>query len=83
MTDLHGRRALVTGGASGIGAACARELASAGAWSRSPMSTVRPRRRSRRRSAERRGTLTSPTSGRWPMPASTSTSSSTMRECST
>ncbi|MCV0334973.1 3-hydroxybutyrate dehydrogenase [Microbacterium sp.] len=31
MTDLHGRRALVTGGASGIGAACARELASAGA----------------------------------------------------
>ena len=31
MTDLTGRRALVTGGASGIGAACARSLASAGA----------------------------------------------------
>jgi 3-hydroxybutyrate dehydrogenase len=31
MTDLHGRRALVTGGASGIGAACARELACRGA----------------------------------------------------
>lgn len=31
MTDLHGRRALVTGGASGIGAACARALAVAGA----------------------------------------------------
>jgi len=30
MTDLTGRRALVTGGASGIGAACARSLASAG-----------------------------------------------------
>ncbi len=29
--DLAGRRALVTGGASGIGAACARRLASAGA----------------------------------------------------
>lgn len=31
MTDLHGRRALVTGGASGIGAACARAFATAGA----------------------------------------------------
>jgi 3-hydroxybutyrate dehydrogenase len=31
MTDLAGRSALVTGGASGIGAACARELASRGA----------------------------------------------------
>lgn len=31
MTDLTGRRALVTGGASGIGAACARLFASAGA----------------------------------------------------
>ncbi|MEU2252694.1 3-hydroxybutyrate dehydrogenase [Nocardia xishanensis] len=31
MTDLFGRRALVTGGASGIGAACARELAARGA----------------------------------------------------
>jgi 3-hydroxybutyrate dehydrogenase len=31
MTDLRGRTALVTGGASGIGAACARELASRGA----------------------------------------------------
>lgn len=31
MTDLTGRRALVTGGASGIGAACARSLAAAGA----------------------------------------------------
>lgn len=31
MTDLHGRTALVTGGASGIGAACARALAAAGA----------------------------------------------------
>ncbi|MCT7657888.1 3-hydroxybutyrate dehydrogenase [Mycobacterium deserti] len=31
MTDLAGRTALVTGGASGIGAACARELASRGA----------------------------------------------------
>ncbi|WP_431789877.1 3-hydroxybutyrate dehydrogenase [Microbacterium paraoxydans] len=31
MTDLHGRRALVTGGASGIGAACARAFALAGA----------------------------------------------------
>lgn len=31
MTDLHGRRALVTGGASGIGAACARAFAQAGA----------------------------------------------------
>ncbi|GAA1226510.1 3-hydroxybutyrate dehydrogenase [Microbacterium maritypicum] len=31
MTDLRGRTALVTGGASGIGAACAREFASAGA----------------------------------------------------
>lgn len=31
MTDLSGRRALVTGGASGIGAACARAFASAGA----------------------------------------------------
>ena len=31
MTDLHGRRALVTGGASGIGAACARAFAHAGA----------------------------------------------------
>lgn len=31
MTDLHGRRALVTGGASGIGAACARAFAAAGA----------------------------------------------------
>ncbi|HKT58347.1 MAG TPA: 3-hydroxybutyrate dehydrogenase [Microbacterium sp.] len=30
-TDLHGRTALVTGAASGIGAACARALASAGA----------------------------------------------------
>jgi len=29
--DLEGRRALVTGGASGIGAACARELAARGA----------------------------------------------------
>lgn len=31
MNDLNGRSALVTGGASGIGAACARELASRGA----------------------------------------------------
>ncbi len=31
MTDLAGRSALVTGGASGIGAACARELAARGA----------------------------------------------------
>lgn len=31
MTDLAGRTALVTGGASGIGAACARELAHRGA----------------------------------------------------
>lgn len=30
--DLSGRRALVTGGASGIGAACARRLAAAGAF---------------------------------------------------
>jgi 3-hydroxybutyrate dehydrogenase len=31
MSDLHGRTALVTGGASGIGEACARELAARGA----------------------------------------------------
>jgi 3-hydroxybutyrate dehydrogenase len=31
MSDLAGRSALVTGGASGIGAACARELAGRGA----------------------------------------------------
>ena len=31
MTNLSGRSALVTGGASGIGAACARELAARGA----------------------------------------------------
>jgi 3-hydroxybutyrate dehydrogenase len=31
MSDLRGRTALVTGGASGIGAACARELAARGA----------------------------------------------------
>ena len=31
MTELEGRTALVTGGASGIGAACARELSSRGA----------------------------------------------------
>jgi 3-hydroxybutyrate dehydrogenase len=31
MTDLSGRRAVITGGASGIGAACARALAKAGA----------------------------------------------------
>jgi 3-hydroxybutyrate dehydrogenase len=31
MTDLTGRRAIVTGGASGIGAACARAFAAAGA----------------------------------------------------
>src|SRR5687767_6321155 len=31
MTDLAGRTAVVTGGASGIGAACARELAGRGA----------------------------------------------------
>lgn len=32
MTDLSGRRALVTGGASGIGAACAKAFAAAGAY---------------------------------------------------
>lgn len=32
MTDLTGRRALVTGGASGIGAACASAFAAAGAY---------------------------------------------------
>ena len=31
MTDLRGRRAVITGGASGIGAACARALSAAGA----------------------------------------------------
>ena len=31
MTALEGRTALVTGGASGIGAACARELSARGA----------------------------------------------------
>ncbi|PRC59880.1 3-hydroxybutyrate dehydrogenase, partial [Mycobacterium sp. ITM-2017-0098] len=31
MTDLAGRSALVTGGASGIGSACARALADSGA----------------------------------------------------
>ncbi len=31
MTDLSGRKALITGGASGIGAACARTFAAAGA----------------------------------------------------
>ena len=31
MSELSGRTALVTGGASGIGAACARELAARGA----------------------------------------------------
>ncbi len=31
MTDLSGRRAVITGGASGIGAACARSFAEAGA----------------------------------------------------
>src|SRR5690625_6716611 len=31
MTTLDGKRAVVTGGASGIGAACARALANAGA----------------------------------------------------
>ncbi len=31
MTELGGRTALVTGGAGGIGAACARELAARGA----------------------------------------------------
>ncbi|WP_063037008.1 3-hydroxybutyrate dehydrogenase [Nocardia pseudovaccinii] len=31
MSDLNGRSALITGGASGIGAACARELAGRGA----------------------------------------------------
>jgi 3-hydroxybutyrate dehydrogenase len=31
MTDLDGRRALITGGAGGIGAACARDLAGRGA----------------------------------------------------
>jgi NAD(P)-dependent dehydrogenase (short-subunit alcohol dehydrogenase family) len=39
MTDLHGHAALVTGGASGIGAACARELAARGGRHRG-----RPRR---------------------------------------
>jgi 3-hydroxybutyrate dehydrogenase len=32
VTDLSGRRAVVTGGASGIGAACARAFAAAGAY---------------------------------------------------
>ncbi len=31
MTDLTGRRALITGGASGIGLACAHEFAGRGA----------------------------------------------------
>ena len=31
MSELSGKTALVTGGASGIGAACARELAGRGA----------------------------------------------------
>lgn len=34
MTDLSGRTAVVTGGASGIGAACARSLAARGAYVR-------------------------------------------------
>ena len=49
VTDLSGRRAVVTGGASGIGEACARAFAAAGAH----VVDRRPERRGRR--ARRRG----------------------------
>ena len=56
MTDLTGRSALVTGGASGIGAACARELAPA-------VQTVTVA--DRRRRGERWPTRSGEMPGRW------------------